>query len=279
MSYDFRHGNTVCQWHDKRQSPTPEAGHHWAPGAIAPFASPATKSDNARDSTQLREPMKLAIAIATLILMAIILPVFFMPAPEDLAARQHQLPWVIEVQPDGNTRALGLTLNVSTLADAKSTYGPDMDVAIVNEPNEPATLEAYVSNTKAGFITGKAVFLARADAQMIEAMRERATKTEYMESTTRKATLSPADLDTAMSLPIQAISFVPSVNLDRQAIVERFGEPGQSVQANDHQTHLLYPDRGLDIILDTEGKELIQYVAPRDFDTLIAPLQAPSPAQ
>ncbi|QID18007.1 hypothetical protein G3580_10350 [Nitrogeniibacter mangrovi] len=218
--------------------------------------------------------MKLVVAILSLVLAAIILPLFFMPEPADLAERQQRLPWVIEVQPDGNTRAFGLTLNVSTLADAKAAFGPDVDVAIISAPGEAGTLEAYVSTAKAGFITGKMVFAVDAAADMVQAMKERAVKTEYMESTTRKSILAAADVATALQRPIHAISFIPSVNLDRDAIVERFGAPVREVATNDHQTHLLYPAKGLDIILDTQGKELLQYVAPRDFERLTAPLSA-----
>ncbi len=222
------------------------------------------------------QSMKLVVAILSLVILALVLPVFFMPEPGDLAARQQQLPWVIETGADGNTHVLGLTLNVSTLAEAKTAYGPDMVVAIVSEPGETGTLEAYVASAHAGFITGKLIFTARTDRETIEGMRERAAKTEYMESTTRKATLAPADLSTAMAFPIRAINFIPSANLDRAAIIERFGTPAREISPNAHQTHLLYPDKGLDIILDTKGKELLQYVAPRDFDDLIEPLASAS---
>jgi hypothetical protein len=217
-------------------------------------------------------PMKLIVSILALVAAALLLPILFMPEPGDPGAQEARLPWMIEVQPDGNSRALGLTLNVSTLADAKAAYGPDMEVAIVSAPNELGALEAYVASARAGFVTGKLVLTARADEDLIRAMRERAAKTEYMESTTRKATLAPADLATAMALPIRAIAFIPSVNLDRAALLERFGAPAREVAPNDHQTHLLYPDKGLDIILDTQGKELLQYVAPGEFDTLAQPL-------
>ena len=36
--------------------------------------------------------------------------------------------------------------------------------------------------------------------------------------------------------------------------------------------HLLYPDKGLDVVVDGNGKELLQYVAPRDFAELREPL-------
>jgi hypothetical protein len=38
--------------------------------------------------------------------------------------------------------------------------------------------------------------------------------------------------------------------------------------------HFLYPAKGLDLILDRKGKEVLQYVAPRDFARLREPLTA-----
>ena len=38
--------------------------------------------------------------------------------------------------------------------------------------------------------------------------------------------------------------------------------------------HHLYPDKGMDIALDTSGGVVIQYVDPNAFDALIAPLRA-----
>ena len=44
--------------------------------------------------------------------------------------------------------------------------------------------------------------------------------------------------------------------------------------ASEGAEHLLYPELGLDLILNPEGKEILQYVAPRDFRRLQAPLLA-----
>jgi hypothetical protein len=55
-------------------------------------------------------------------------------------------------------------------------------------------------------------------------------------------------------------------------ITQRFGQPAERIKAGTTFEHLLYPDRGLDIRLDTEGKEVLQYVAPRDFTRIREPL-------
>ena len=113
---------------------------------------------------------------------------------------------------------------------------------------------------------------AHLPAADIRAMRERAIKSEFMESTTRKYTLAPADLDVALKAPITALSFIPQANLDADTIVARFGQPAERVRSNGHLEHFLYPAKGLDLALDTEGKELLQYVAPADFERLRQPL-------
>jgi len=224
--------------------------------------------------------MKIFAGIAALVIAALVLPLFFVPDSADMTKRLELLPWNIEPQPNGSTRVMGVTLGSTPLNVARETFGPDMDVAIVTAPNESGSIEAYVATAKAGYITGKLVFVLDASQEMVAGMRERARKTEYMESTTRKATPSAADLATIMTLPVRSMAFIPTINLDPNAIGERFGEPSERIHANEHQTHLLYPDKGLDVIVDSKGKELLQYVAPKDFATLTAPLRAAqAPAQ
>lgn len=198
------------------------------------------------------------------------------PSPEQMARKASGLPWQIDVLPDGRTQVMGLTLGrldqASTLGDARQRWGQDTQIAIIAAPGEDGLLEAFVDPAQAGFIAGKVVITAHLPAADIRAMRERAIKSEFMESTTRKYTLTPADLDAALKAPITALSFIPQANLDADTIVARFGQPAERVRSNGHLEHFLYPAKGLDLALDTEGKELLQYVAPADFERLRQPL-------
>ena len=75
-------------------------------------------------------------------------------------------------------------------------------------------------------------------------------------------------------LPVKAISVIPTVNLDEATVIQRFGQPGERLVMSEKRVHLLYPEKGLDVVVDADGKELLQYVAPRDFAMLRAPLVA-----
>ena len=60
--------------------------------------------------------------------------------------------------------------------------------------------------------------------------------------------------------------------MDEAIILQRFGTPAERIRQGETLEHFLYPDKGLDLVLDSKGKEVLQYVAPADFARLRAPL-------
>lgn len=215
---------------------------------------------------------KLIAVVVLLVLAAILSPVLFVLFDDEAPPPVEGLPWQVERLPEGGSRVFGLELGVSTLAEARQRFGPDMQLAIVAAPGQPGSLEAFYDAFRAGFVTGKIILTANADGDVIAGMRERAAKSEYMESTTRRFTLAPDDAEQAQAIPIRAITFIPSLNLDEEMIVQRFGPPAERIRSAEHMEHFLYPELGLDLALDAKAKEVLQYVAPRDFARLRAPL-------
>ena len=197
------------------------------------------------------------------------------------------LPWEIAEQPGGAARlwgAQGLVLSAqaehaSTLADVQRLWPIETQVAIVAAPGEEGALEAFVDPAQLGFVAGKLVAATRLDAGTLKAMRERAIKVEFMDSTTRRYTLAPADLAVALRTPVSGISLIPQAQLDADTVLQRFGAPAQRIQRGEGDAsveHLLYPSKGLDVVVSAKGKELLQYVAPAQFERLSQPLQAAS---
>ncbi|WP_374476618.1 hypothetical protein [Zoogloea sp.] len=218
--------------------------------------------------------MKFALAIILLALAVLIGPVVWQFTHYDpQAVPTSGLPWQIETLAGGESKVFDLTLGHSTLADARARFGNEMQLAIVAEPQETGNAEGYYETITLGFVAGKLIITADLSKDVIEGMRERAPKTEYMQSTTRKATLAEADRAAVLAAPIRGIAFIPSAQLDESVILERFGQPAERIRVNEHLEHLLYPAKGLDIVLDSKGKELMQYVAPARFEDLRAPLR------
>lgn len=219
--------------------------------------------------------MKFALSLIALILIALIVP-FFIPGSgrQEGVDPNANLPWQIVVDGQGGNEVFGLKPGVSTLGDVRRRLGDEIEVAIIAEPNEIGSLEAYYSQVPLGFVLARMIVTVDAADDAISAMRERAVKAKHMESTTRRITLHPDDLAAADRLPIRAISVIPTVNLDEATVIQRFGEPGERIVVSEKRTHLLYPKFGLDVVVDKDGKELLQYVAPQQFARLRDPLVA-----
>lgn len=224
--------------------------------------------------------MKLALSLIALVVVALVVP-FFLPGAGKVAGvdPDSNLPWQIAPDGQGGSTVFGLRPGVSTLAEATQKLPADYELAIIAEPNEIGSLEAYYAQVPLGFVLARVILTLDAAPSAIEAMRERALKASHMESTTRKITLHPDDLAAAGSLPVRAISVIPTVNLDEATVVQRFGPPGERLAVSEKRTHLLYPQLGLDVVVDGDGKELLQYVAPRDFARLREPLAAAESAK
>ena len=217
--------------------------------------------------------MKFALAILALIVAALAIPFFFPDVGrQDGDDPNRNLPWQVEADGQGGSTVFGLRPGASTLGEVRRALGDELEVAIIAAPGESGSLEGYYGQVKLGFVLAKMIVTVDAPEATVSAMRERALKTEHMESTTRKITLHPDDRAAADAMTVRAIAVIPTVNLDEATVVSRFGQPGERIVASEKRVHLLYPKVGLDVVVDGDGRELLQYVAPRDFERLRAPL-------
>ena len=105
---------------------------------------------------------------------------------------------------------------------------------------------------------------------VLQSLRERA----FHDGGTRRYHLHPDDLPVAFRAPVGVITFLPSFNLDEDIAQARFGMPAEIIQVHPEQQHLLYPDKGLDLILNAGSKDLLQYLHPHAFSAHRATLQA-----
>ena len=184
------------------------------------------------------------------------------------------LPWQIDILADGSTKVFGLQIGGSRLSEALEILGGDMDLAIITatDMQESGNLEMYYGFYKAGLLSGKLILQTDASEQNIKRWSNNSPGFEYMASgLAKKHLLLNEDLPQALDEIIISLTFIPAVNLDEDVILARFGKPEKSIQLSG-VTHFLYPEKGLDIALHEDSKEVLQYVAPNSFQQLIQPL-------
>ena len=214
--------------------------------------------------------------LASALLLIVVLNLIPLPSSPAGDVAIEGLPWQIEVLGNGQSRVFGLTLGASTLADARARFGADGELAIVTAPGEEGSLEMYYSDVVTGAVSGRLVLTGDLSAPLVAAMRERAGKVEFMQSSTKKASLAEGDRAAALQAPITAIAFIPAAGLDEAIVLQRFGQPDERVRTSETVEHFLYAARGLDLALDSNGKEVLQYVAPARFAAVRQPLVSSS---
>lgn len=221
----------------------------------------------------LERPFLLALmAGAGVLAAALALPLLHLVGGAPPPAPADGLPWQVQRQ-GAVIRVFGLQLPGSTLADARQRWGEDMQLAVMAQRGEPGALEAYVERFDSGGVGGRLLLATELPAARVTQLRENAARNEPVDADARRYRLRAEDLAATAATPLAGITFIAAANLDAATLRERFGAPAERWRQGDRLEHWLYPERGLAIVLDAQGKEVLQYVAPADFERrLRAPL-------
>jgi hypothetical protein len=183
-------------------------------------------------------------------------------------------PWEADITADGSQRALGLRLPGATLGDAQALWANGLQVVLRVSAPDDVRLEATVENARPGGVVGRLVLQVQARPEQLQRWRARPAREDAVNARVRLLTLQPDDRGEALNAPLRMVGFIPQGQLDEAVVRSRFGEPQRVVRESATVQHWLYPARGLAVMLDTEGRDLLRFVPPADFAGLVeTPLQ------
>lgn len=222
-------------------------------------------------------PALWALLAAVLIIVAAFIPALWqMRLVQNGSAptSARDAPWESQVSADGSLWALGLRLPGATLADAQSLWNGGLQVVLRVSREGDNSLEATVETARPGGVQGRLVLQAAASSEQLARWASRPAKEERTASLTRHLSLQPDDLREALAAPIRLVAFVPQAHLDEATAKARFGEPQRVLREGDAVQHWLYPARGMALMLNPEGRDVLRFVAPAQFQSLVsAPLK------
>jgi hypothetical protein len=172
-----------------------------------------------------------------------------------------RLPWDISVNTRNEVSVFDLTLNHSRLIDAREIFQAQGEVNMfLGDTGDPA-LEAYFERVFLNGLRADIILVLKADKMQLQGMFNRGSRISKTSDTIHKVELSSDDQLVAANLPIELINYVPAANLDEVLILDRFGEPSEKIsERKSGIIHWVYPEKGLSIGINPEGKELIQYM-------------------
>jgi len=206
----------------------------------------------------------LAVAAISMLLML----------PEPARQTPDTLPWNITHPTPGTSRVFGITLGQSPLNELERVFQEQAAISLFKTGDGKMLVEAFFDELNLNGLKAKFVLTIAVPPEELEGIFNRGLR---MNSTSsgKRITLAADDLARVRQAPVASLTYLPNVRLEEDIIAKRFGEPAQRVRENKTGViHWLYPQHGLDIALGGKEKPLLQYVAPKDFELLRAPLLA-----
>lgn len=207
----------------------------------------------------------IAVSITTLLIV-----------PDHTVNSPDTLPWKIVHPAPDTTRIFGITLGLTSLDGAAEIFKNQAELEIsLFKPNEGnLSVEAFIEEVNFNGLKAKIIMNIAVPAEEMQGMFNRGLRINSTPSG-KRITLTFDDLARVRQAPIASFTYLPNVRLEDELLAKRFGEPAQRVRENKTDViHWLYPQHGLDIVLGGKEKPLLQFVPPKDFELLRAPLLA-----
>lgn len=185
-------------------------------------------------------------------------------APESVSPTD--LPWNITLQTDGSTQVFGLTPGKSTMRDGYTRFGEGLEGALFDTKGA-LSLEVYYSNVNLSGLTGKIILNLQASDATLKAIQAEAAEGKPTGLGSVRYEIPTIKAAAILDLPIRALTFAPGARLDEALVRQRFGEPTERIPG-EKTLNLMYPKKGVGVLIRERGRDLIQYVHPSDMDWL-----------
>jgi hypothetical protein len=214
---------------------------------------------------------KIILGVTALAVFSITL---ILQAPDNSEHTPDTLPWNITHPTPETTRVLGITLGQSTLKDAEKIFKheAELEISLFKPTDGKLGVEAFTDEVNFNGLKAKIVMNIGVPADELQGMYQRGLRINNTPSG-KRITLTFDDLERVKSVPIASLTYLPTVSLEQSVIAKRFGNPAQRILEKDTGLeHWLYPENGLDVVTGAKQKPLLQYLPPKDFDLLRAPL-------
>jgi len=183
----------------------------------------------------------------------------FIPKP-DLKVNADIFPWKSHYNENNQLIALGLVINESTANDAVKIFSKDYEILAFSKKDETKkVIEIYFPTLMLSRVRGVATLIMDVPEQLLTDVYTRGVKTTVNTSGNRQVTLTVKDTELIMNHKIKYITYVPKKNLSEKMIRSRFGEPHEILADKDDITRWIYPTKGLEIIVNPEGAEVLQF--------------------
>lgn len=209
--------------------------------------------------------MKLAMIIIAA-LSAVSVALFYLTIDQQTPTKSVDMPWHIQVIDEKHTQVFGIVLNQTTLEQAREHFGKLEGLALFQNGQGQYTLEAYFGKVNFGPLSARLIGVLSIPEQKIESLIETSVKRVTTDDGSIRWTLAQDQQVAQAERKIRALTYIPGYSgMDLTYLEQQFGPANKLEQVDETTQVMFYPTKGLRIMVDSEGKEMFDYVPVSDF--------------
>jgi len=184
-------------------------------------------------------------------------------------------PWQVSKLEDGSTSVFQVNLGKTTLGQTEKLFQEIAALSLFKHKEKDAVIEAYFNKVLIGGLSSKIILSFAIEKPQLMSMYDRGVRISTLGSGARRVTLSSDDQKEMRNAVVTGITYLPSINLSDELVEKRFGNPEKKItDPQSGAVHWLYPEKGVDVVLHENEKEIIVYVEPEKFYKLMEPLES-----
>lgn len=179
------------------------------------------------------------------------------------------MPWHITVHDGNHVEVFGIVLNQTSLEQAREHFGQLEALALYQNTSGVYNLEAYFGRVEIGRFKARIIANLEASQDDLEALTMHAIKRVKTEEGSDRWTLNPDQLVGQGLRKITTLSYIPDYSgLESDFILQKFGEPASRLPVSETAQLWVYPNKGVRVLIDSQGREIFEYMSPDHFKLL-----------
>jgi len=186
---------------------------------------------------------------------------------ENKAIAATDLPWHVSITANGATHVLGVDIGETTFKELMFKLRLLGEPALFETPEGNFFLEASFGKKKFGILEARLIAEMEADQSVLKKMKDDNMDRKSTPSNHWKYSLSIKSTKVANDLRVWRLVYLPIADFELKQM-KFFGEPQEKIQVTENAQYWLYPEKGMALLWDKEGKEIFYYAAPKDFPRL-----------
>ncbi len=208
--------------------------------------------------------MKLAFLI--IVFVTLVASIVFYVTTDTFQNKPTDMPWHITVHDASHTEVFGIILNRTTLEQARQKFGQLDGIALFQNAQGEYSLEGYFGKVAIGPFSARIIANLAVPQAELEQLSRHTIKRVVTDNGSQRWTLkADKQLEQGGRL-IKSLSYIPAYSgMDQQFIKRQFGEPASRIIVDESTERWFYPQKGIRILVDNDGKDLFEYIAPAQF--------------